>query len=139
MTVYIYMTIGNPIFKRGIPFISQIFGRNRSSWIYNYLCNQCLSPLMLWVQILIRARCATLCNKVCQWLATGRWFSPGPKYKIQKGNVPFAQYGQKCVNSVLLCRQRHLVRMDSVTLVLNPIRSRPRRPPYIIVVMVHCH
>jgi hypothetical protein len=22
------------------------------SWIYNYLCNQCLSPLMLWVRIL---------------------------------------------------------------------------------------
>jgi hypothetical protein len=48
------------------------------NWIYNYLGNQCLSPLMLWVQILIRARCPTLCNKICQWLATGRSFSPGP-------------------------------------------------------------
>ena len=48
------------------------------SWIHNYLCNQCLSPLMLWVWISIRARCTTLCDKVCQWLATGRWFSPGP-------------------------------------------------------------
>jgi hypothetical protein len=48
------------------------------SWIYNYLCNQCLSPLMLWVWISIRARCTTICDKVCQWLATGRWFSPGP-------------------------------------------------------------
>jgi len=46
------------------------------SWIYNYLCNQCLSPLMLWVWISIRARCTTFCDKVCQWLATGRWFSP---------------------------------------------------------------
>jgi len=26
------------------------------SWSYNYLCNQCLSPLMLWVRISIRAR-----------------------------------------------------------------------------------
>jgi hypothetical protein len=26
------------------------------SWIYNYLCNQCLSPLMLWVRIPPRAR-----------------------------------------------------------------------------------
>jgi hypothetical protein len=33
---------------------------------------------MLWVQISIRAGCATLCDKVCQWLASGRWFSPGP-------------------------------------------------------------
>jgi hypothetical protein len=48
------------------------------SWIYNYLCNPCLSPLMLWVRISIRARCTTLCDKVCQWLVTGRWFSPGP-------------------------------------------------------------
>ena len=32
---------------------------------------------MLWVRISIRARCTTLCDKVCQWLA-GRWISPGP-------------------------------------------------------------
>jgi hypothetical protein len=45
---------------------------------YNYLCNQCLSPLMLWDRISIRERYPTLCDKVCQWLETGRWFSPGP-------------------------------------------------------------
>ena len=44
---------------------------SHGSRIYNYLCNQCLSPLMLWVRILIRARCTTLCDKVCQWLVTG--------------------------------------------------------------------
>jgi hypothetical protein len=49
------------------------------SLIYYYLCNQCLSPLMLWVWISIRAWCTTLCDKVCQWLPTGRWFSPGPQ------------------------------------------------------------
>jgi hypothetical protein len=43
------------------------------SWIYNYLCNQCLLPLMS-----IRARCTTWCDTLCQWHATGRWFSPGP-------------------------------------------------------------
>jgi hypothetical protein len=36
-------------------------GRNRMvvgcSWMYNYLCKQCLSPLMLGVRILIRVRC----------------------------------------------------------------------------------
>ena len=47
------------------------------SSIYNYLCNRCLSPMMLLVQIPLRARCTTLCDKVCQWLAAGRWFSPG--------------------------------------------------------------
>ena len=52
------------------------------SWIYNYLCNQCLSPLMLWGRISIRARCTTLCDKVYQWLAIGQWFStyPPPRY-----------------------------------------------------------
>ena len=32
----------------------------------------------LWVRISIRARCTTLCDNVCQWLATGWWFFPGP-------------------------------------------------------------
>jgi len=48
------------------------------SWIYNYLYSQCLPPLM-WVRISIRLRCTTLCDKVCQWYATGQWFSPGPR------------------------------------------------------------
>ena len=51
------------------------------SWIYNYLYMQSVEPLMLWVWISIRARCTTLCDKVCQWLARGligQWFSPGP-------------------------------------------------------------
>jgi len=49
------------------------------SWIYNFLRNQCLSPLTLWVQILLRwgVLDTTLCDKVCQWLAAGWWFSPG--------------------------------------------------------------
>ena len=43
------------------------------SWIYNYLCNQCLSPLMLWVRIPLRQGelDTTLCDKVCQSLAGG--------------------------------------------------------------------
>ena len=47
-------------------------------WIYNYLCNQYLSLLMLWVWISFMARCTTLCDIVCQWLATCRWFSQDP-------------------------------------------------------------
>ena len=46
------------------------------SWIYNYMCNQCLSSLKLWVQTLL---------KVCQWSVTGRWFSPGtPSFSTNK-------------------------------------------------------
>ena len=49
-----------------------------SSWIHNYLCNQCLSPIKLWVWILLRWGIldTTLCDKVCQWRTTGHWFSP---------------------------------------------------------------
>ena len=48
------------------------------SWIYNYLSNQCLSPLTLWVQTPLRRGLldTTLCDKVCHWLAAGLWFSP---------------------------------------------------------------
>ena len=53
---------------------------SHGSWIYNYLCNQCISPLMLWVRISIRARCTTICDKVCRCLATCRWFSPPIKF-----------------------------------------------------------
>ena len=49
------------------------------SLIYNYLCNQFLSPLTLWVLIQLGRGVldTTLCDKVCQWLATCRWFCPG--------------------------------------------------------------
>ena len=49
------------------------------SWIYNYLCNQCLSPLTLWVWIPHGwgVLDTTLCDKICQWLAVSQWFSPG--------------------------------------------------------------
>jgi hypothetical protein len=54
-------------------------GLDRGSWIYNYICDQCLYSLTLWVRIPIRPGVldTILCDKVCQWLATGLWFSPG--------------------------------------------------------------
>ena len=55
------------------PFWSWLYG----SWIHNYLCNQCLSPLKLWVWrgVLDTSLNLCTCNKVCQWLVTGWWFS----------------------------------------------------------------
>ena len=44
--------------------------------INNYLCNQCLSQLKVRIPLMARCTRKTLCEKVCQWLATGRWFSP---------------------------------------------------------------
>jgi hypothetical protein len=48
------------------------------SWIYNYLCNQWLSPLKLQFRIPLMTRC-TRCNimwSIFQRLTAGRWFSP---------------------------------------------------------------
>jgi hypothetical protein len=59
-------------------FIIQGWSGSYGSWIYNYLGNRCLQPLKLfescsWDSVLY----TTLCDKVCQWLTTGQWFSPG--------------------------------------------------------------
>jgi hypothetical protein len=57
---------------------------SNGNWIHNYQCNQCLSPLKLWVRIQLILD-TTLCNKVCQWLTAGWWFSPGtPVSSINK-------------------------------------------------------
>ena len=51
------------------------------SWVYNYLCKQCLSILKLWIRTPLRSQQGVLdtilCDKVCQWLVTGWWLSPG--------------------------------------------------------------
>jgi len=39
----------------------QLWSWSYGSWIYNYLCNRCLSPLMVWVRLPLRVRCTTLC------------------------------------------------------------------------------
>ena len=46
-------------------------------WINNYICNERLSPLTVWVRILLGVFGTTLCDKVCQWLAADRCFFPG--------------------------------------------------------------
>jgi hypothetical protein len=52
------------------------------SWNYNYLCNQCLQRLLLWVRISNRARSTTICDKVGSWLATDLLFSPDSENKL---------------------------------------------------------
>jgi hypothetical protein len=44
--------------QRGSPNIF-FYGSSwwHGSWIYNYLCNQCLSPIKMWVWIPLMARC----------------------------------------------------------------------------------
>ena len=46
-----------PIYIKLDKWINWIQAGGSCSWIYNYLCNQCLSPLKLWVRTPFMARC----------------------------------------------------------------------------------
>ena len=61
--------------------VTQSWTWSYGSWIYNYICNQFLSPLNLWVRIPLRRGVldTTLCDEICQWLAAGRLFSLGTR------------------------------------------------------------
>jgi hypothetical protein len=74
------------------------------SWIYNYLCNQCLSPLTLWLRIPPRRGVldTTLCDKVCQWLATGRWFSPVIPFSSSNKTGRYDNTQLTCVTSDII-------------------------------------
>jgi hypothetical protein len=87
--------------RRGKKHISRVVFKFGTQWegavmIYNYLCNQYLSPLMLWVWISIRVRCTTWYDKVCHWIATGLWFSPGTLVSSTKKSwiywLPFTRF-----------------------------------------------
>ena len=43
------------------------------SWIYNYLCNQCLSSLNLWVWILLMVRCTQFVSDLRQIVVFSRY------------------------------------------------------------------
>jgi hypothetical protein len=54
----------------------------------------------MWVQISLRARWTILCDKVCQWLATGRWFSLCPL--VSSTNKTDSHYRTEIVLKVAL-------------------------------------
>jgi len=72
------------------------------------------------VRISIRARWTTLCDKVCQWLATGRWFSSAPPVsstnktdrhdiseillKVALSTIKQIKQHYTCFNFVIACR-----------------------------------
>ena len=85
-------------------------------------CNRCLSPLMLWVRILLRARCTTLCDKVCQWLVAGTPVSSNNKtdrhditetlLKVALNTIKKPMYTKywKAIN-IKRCRTQHFQRL----------------------------
>ena len=76
----------------------------------NYiLCSFVQIKLKLWVRIPLRwgVLCTTLCDKVCQWLAEGRWFSPGPPVSStnKKNRHDIAEILLKVALSILILVQ----------------------------------
>ena len=75
ITYKLYMWV-YPFFHKLIPFWLS------NKWSFTACDRKALLDyiirIFLWVRISIRARCTTLCDKVCQWLATSWWFSLGP-------------------------------------------------------------
>jgi hypothetical protein len=86
--MYLY-GVGTRRYARIAEYFSSVSYRVQLNLLYrhkvcilysSYNFNQCLSPLTLWVRILLISRCTRYnitCDQVCQWLATDRWFSPG--------------------------------------------------------------
>jgi len=86
-------------FNKGLSW-SWLYG----SWIYNYLCNQCLSPLTLWVRTPLRRDilATTLCDKVCQWLATGTLVSSTNKTDCHNITEILLKVALNTINQTLL-------------------------------------
>jgi hypothetical protein len=94
-----------------------------SSWIYSFLCNQYTSPLMLWVRIpRMRGVLDTFCDKVCQWPATGRWFSRAAITTTKKW-VRVRGYG------ALSHFQQYFSYIVAVSFICGGNRSTWRKPP----------
>jgi hypothetical protein len=56
--------------------------------------------MALWVRTQLRRsdRDTTLCDKVCQWPATGRWFSPGPPVTSTNKTEILLKVAQSIIN-----------------------------------------
>ena len=92
------------------------------NWIYKYICNQCLSPLMFCVRLPLMARCTTLCDKVCRSLATGRWFPPGPPVPSTNTN------DRHDITEILL-----KVVLNTIKLILTPTKMTITNYSYFII------
>ena len=75
-----------------------------SSMVNLVLCNQCLSPLMLWVRISIRARCTTLCDKfVSDFSSTNKTDSYDIYWNIVESGVEHLQTNKLYAIMIKVC------------------------------------
>jgi hypothetical protein len=62
----------------GFPHLGRSWLWSNDSWTYNYLCNQCLSPLKLWVRTPFIARCIRYNTVPRRDLNSHNWYTAVP-------------------------------------------------------------
>ena len=117
------------------------------SWIYNFLCNQCLLPHKLWNWIYLMARCTTLYDQVCQWLTTGQWLSRNRIYLMARCTTLYDQVCQWLTTGQWLSQgtlvpstnktDHHNISETLLKVALNIIILNPPIPMLWIVSLVH--
>ena len=96
-----------PIIKLPIISLKNITENRCSIHFYLHVCNYCLSWLTLWVRTPLSQGVldTALCEKACQWLVAGRWFSPGTLVSsINKKDEPILFLP---INLSVLCKYLH--------------------------------
>ena len=88
------------------------------SWIYNYLCNQYLSPLKLWAQTpsMQGVLVTTFCDKNLSVTCNSRWFSPGTLVSSTNKTTVFL-----CLLNALVHRTHPLSSPKNLGIILVPI------------------
>ena len=77
-----FSTSGDIIISKYVPQKRGRQGRDRMVFGFTTTQSVPITWLKLWVRIPLRwgVLDTALCDKICQWLSTGRWFSPGTMF-----------------------------------------------------------
>ena len=92
----------------------------------------------VWVRISIRARCTTLCDKVCQWLATGRWFSPGGPVSFKNKTDRQDTMSSACVLYLAVIHRWQSLRRPLLT-VISSIHSEKKKDIELLLIPCVMH
>ena len=79
-------------------------------------------PIVVWAVVAMIVRCTTLYGKVCRWIATGGWFSPGtPVSSTNKTDRNIVESGvkQPQTNKQTYCSSFSLIMILTIYVICN--------------------
>jgi hypothetical protein len=79
-------------------------------------------PIVVWAVVAMIVRCTTLYGKVCRWIATGGWFSPGtPVSSTNKTDQNIVESGvkQPQTNKQTYCSSFSLIMILTIYVICN--------------------